>query len=69
MSFVDRLKNNFEAYCLEQKAKTVEGFQERMLLELNIKPGTEDARLVSENLKTSAAGYRHQAAIVRNQGN
>ena len=30
---------------------------------------TEDARLVSENLKTSAAGYRHQAAIVRNQGN
>ena len=31
--------------------------------------GTEDARLVSENLKTSAAGYRHQAAITRNQEN
>ena len=69
MSFVDRLKNKFEAYCLEEKAKMVEGLESRMLLELNIKPGTEDARLVSENLKTSAAGLRHQAAIARNQGN
>lgn len=68
MSFVDRLKNNFEAYCLERKAKMVEDLQERMLMELNIKPSTEDARLVSENLKTSAAGLRHQAAIARNQG-
>ncbi len=69
MDFVDRLKNNFEAYCLEQKAKMVEGLESRMLMELNIKPGTEGARLVSENLKTSAAGLRHQAAITRNQGN
>ncbi len=69
MDFVNRLKNNFEAYCLEQKANMVEGLQERMLLELDIKPGTEDARLVSENLKTSAAGLRHQAAITRNQRN
>ncbi len=69
MDFVNRLKNNFEAYCLEQKAKMVEDLQERMLLELDIKPGTEDARLVSENLKISAAGLRHQAAITRNQRN
>ena len=68
MGFVDQLINKFEAYCLEEKAKMVEGLESRMLLELNIKPGTEDARLVSENLKTSAAGFRHQAAIARNQG-
>lgn len=59
MGFVGQLINQFEAYCLEEKAKMVEGLESRMLLELNIKPGTEDARLVSENLKTSAAGLRH----------
>ncbi|KST63496.1 hypothetical protein [Mastigocoleus testarum] len=69
MSFVDRLKNNFEAYCLERKAKMVEGFEPRMLEELKLQLGSKEARMVSEDLKTSAAGLRHQAAITRNQGN
>ena len=69
MDFVDRLKNNFEAYCLEQKARMVEGFEPRMLEELKLQLGSKEARMVSEDLKTSAAGLRHQAAITRNQGN
>ena len=69
MKILDNLKNSWEAHCLEQKAKMIEGFESRMLSELNIKPGTQEAQIVVENLKTSAAGYRHQAAITRNQGN
>ena len=69
MSFVDRLKDSWEAYCLERKARMVESFEPRMLEELKLQPGSKEARMVSENLKTSAAGLRHQAAITRNQGN
>ena len=69
MSFVDRLKDSWEAYCLERKAKMVEGFEPRMLEELNLQLGSKEARMVSENLKASAAGLRHQAAITRNQRN
>ena len=69
MKILDNLKNNWQAYCLEQKAKRVEGFELRMLEELKIKPGSKEAQMVSEDLKSSAAGLRHQAAIARNQGN
>lgn len=68
MKILNNLKNSWEAYCLERKARMVEGFEPRMLEELKLQPGSKEAQMVSEDLKSSAAGYRHQAAIVRNQG-
>ena len=68
MKILNNLKHNWEAYCLERKAKMVEGFESRMLEELRLQPGSKEARMVSEDLKASAAGLRHQAAIARNQG-